>query len=252
MPTCWALTRSQWRRQDSRHLVVWFLSLAEAFAARTRRGPSVSGNSSSSSRSRVAHSSRSIPSASLTTVPSLTYVRRAVMALYLAAGSSSWLSAQTLRIYIGVSSHSQDNAPGFDEAHWILHIGTRSHLVIWIIHHLGTLLGEPHDGAPVLVVKGRLELEIDPIFETWSGALHEFSVERGVESCFSLVCEAVRFGNRLGQVWILWWSLCALTIERPQVAAWRLPKPTQTAHRFLIASVSLLYRFAKKKDDGVG
>jgi len=65
------------------------LSLGEAFTQRTRRGPSVSGKSSSSSSVRVAHSSRSMPSTSLTTVPSATYFLTAATAANLAAGSSS-------------------------------------------------------------------------------------------------------------------------------------------------------------------
>ncbi len=47
---------------------------------------------------------------------------------------------------------------------WAMRRGASSHLIIRIIRHLGSLLSKPDDGAPVLVVKGRLELEIDPIF----------------------------------------------------------------------------------------
>ena len=98
--TCCALTRSQCKRQDSRHLVALSLFFGAAFAARTRSGPRVEGKSSSSLRSLVAHSKRSMASASLMTVSSLAYCVSADCAANLAAGSSKRLSAQTLTTYL--------------------------------------------------------------------------------------------------------------------------------------------------------
>lgn len=54
-----------------------------------------------------------------------------------------------------------------------------THLIVLIIGDLGSLLGKADHDRPVAVMKGRLKLEINPILQARSLAIHE---ERGADT----------------------------------------------------------------------
>jgi hypothetical protein len=61
-----------------------------------------------------------------------------------------------------------------------------TYLIVLILESLDSLVSKLHYQGPVLVVKGRLQLEIDSILKTRALAIHEAAIA-GVVGCFMSV-----------------------------------------------------------------
>lgn len=51
--------------------------------------------------------------------------------------------------------------------------GLATHLIVLLLESLAALVGKLYYQWPILVLKGRLELEIDAIFETRALSIHD-------------------------------------------------------------------------------